>query len=533
MQITKPSDKPMAVKTLFGRHYVNRGDYVWVKFQDSFARKKAAQLMPGDEILLRKDGVSGITLEQVGEALAKSQSYQEKAGALFVKFEGTALPVFQHALLSGVFKCSEQWPSIISNDVSFRAQFQSGKQFELGFEQLAEASEFIRAKLISGNVSNPVTISNIHYNWLMGNVICPINSKQVALALTGVAPDLSVLLDEGFRSAYKGYLAARIGIMRAVSGMLKQPKPSQAGKKTHEASEPRANFRPEIAEIIRLFANDLSSTMFSSPVISVGSQKNEAVATSGSVQAGIKKPPGAADPITLFKGIVTGRIDEEKIARRKIPELAHEYNAIEGVAIGIVGNLIKDNCNFKVFSSNPGAAGNIMISTKFELSNFLGYREFHLQDIKKRMEDERIYDATHLDLPYLGEYSDAERFAKLLGELILTGKLDDKYRLPRGTLKAFFEYESKVRTFLPPDLMLCLAIEEMVKSKKKAVAGKAQATSFKREEEIMRKIFKSKDILEAYGEMRKKASDSDVRMFLSKAKLKALSEMPDSFLGLI
>jgi hypothetical protein len=522
----------MEVRTLFGRHYVNPGDYVWVGLQGSFARKKASRLLPGDEILVRKDGISGITLEQIGAALAKSPGYQEKASALFVKFQGVSLPVFQHALLSGIFERSEMWPSSVTADASFRAQFQSGKPFELSAEQLSEASETIRSRLVSGGVSEPVSIFNIRYNWLQGNVVCPKNARQVAAALEGISPGISVLLGEGFQAAYRGYLAARIGIMRAVSGMLRQQKQGAPGEKRGKGGA-RASFRPEIAEIIRLFANDLSSTMLSSPVISLGARKKDAPAAGsggkGSADGG--KRHGEEEGIPLFRGIVTESIDGEKIARRKLPDIAFEYNAAEGIALGIIGNIMKDNGQLIGFSG-PGEAGGMFIKVKFELSRFLGYREFHLPAMKQRLSDEGLHDAARLlSFPFPGGSEKAAGIANIIGELVLTGRLDAKYGLPRGTLKSFFEYESKLRTFLPTDLLLCLAVEEMARARKNAAKGSRQAVSFRKEEDLMRKIFKSPEIAMAYAEMRKRAGIHEARALLSKAGLGSLAGMPAPFLG--
>lgn len=528
--------KPIEVKTLFGRHYVDPADNVWVKLNGEFARKKALHIAPGDEILIRKDGIPSITLEQIGEALAKSPSYQEKASALFVKFQGATLPVFQHSLLSGIFETAGAWPDVIVNDVSFKAQFQAGKSFELSCEQLDAAANFIQAKLVSSGMAKPVSVYNIHYNWLKGNVIRPNDFKQVISALQEIAPGIAKLSDESVQNAYRGYLAARIGIMRAVSGMLKASTIPSVDEVTgirliqQRSKLPKISIKPEIAEVIRLFANDITPNMLSSPVISVGSQ-NEATLPAPVIGRQKSTMVAGDGNFSLFKGIVTESIDDLSIKKRKPSDLAYEYNAIEGAALGIVGNLMKDNAGFLRTKISQEQFGNMLVFVKYELSEFLGYREFHLPSIMKRLNDERIFDKRYVNFPIPGSNSESAAIAKILGELILTGKLDEKYRLPKGSLKSFFEYESKLRTFLPTDLILCLTLEEIINFKTKQAAGGKQAVSIKNEERLLRSLTKPREMSLAFAEMKKRSNADGVRKMLNSAKLHGIAKLPDHFFG--
>ncbi|HQT45175.1 MAG TPA: hypothetical protein PLO51_04295, partial [Candidatus Micrarchaeota archaeon] len=91
-QIPGTKQGSLTVTTVFGKSAVSPNEIVYVRLMGKYARKRAGDLVKGEEVLFRKDSIPGITIEKVEEAIIKSTRYATSQQVLFRQIEGAFAP---------------------------------------------------------------------------------------------------------------------------------------------------------------------------------------------------------------------------------------------------------------------------------------------------------------------------------------------------------------------------------------------------------------------------------------------------------
>ncbi len=475
-----PANSSITVTTVFGKSNLKPNDFVYVRLLDKYVKKPASELMNGEQVLFRKDGISNLTLEKVEEAMLKSERYVLSQGELFKKYGEYYMPVFYISLLSGMAQKSELWPSPIVSDYKIATNFASGRPIALSDAQKESAAVFIHEKLAEKGVKNPVsdnpvTINHIQQNWLSGSVIAPRGYVEVAQALLEIAPYMNLLLDDSFKQAHHTYIAIRQGVMRAVTNILfgKSSVKSDLPVSGRKNSAIHTKITPEIRLAIDHFASDVSTDFLSASVLEISKKPNQPNLHYTHNKTGANQNISACDErVSLFKGIVTEDICNDAISIKPMNVIAREYNSIEGLTLGITGNFILDNQRIipAYIFEDKNALKNFLIITKFELSKVLGFRETHFRRISERVKELGISLNSYVYFPQLGTNLECVKFAKIFARDVTSGVMDAKFGLPYGSFLRVFEYESKLRCALPNDVLYASSLLDTIKAKKDRIA---------------------------------------------------------------
>jgi len=529
-------DGKIAVSTILGTSIISKSDFVHVKIggpDGGFVKKPASQLLMGEEVLFRKDGIPGLTIEQAEDALRKSTRYASKQAQLFtLTIDGEKKPVFQQALLEGMTFKSELWPIEILKAATFSAQTPAG---EIVINPCA-ASEFIHSVLVESGISHAVSADHIEHSWLTGKVVAPQDYEMVARALSDIAPGILKLIEPEFGLAYRFYVSVRQAVMRAVNNILvKSGKPNSKSNRPDYSSNEPEKLSPEIQMVIDHFASDISSKYFGATVL--GLNKENAPSPASSDQPVIKRARNGSktEPATgLFKGIVTEHVGDDEIKIKPLPLVSLECNMIEGISMMAAGIMLidhytKQDPNYLArIRSNKKAAEDLAEETKLlkcEISNALGYQDRHRSEINRRITDLhlKMFDKTFLyrqgcDRAITG-------IAKSACEKLLSCEADRRFKLPEGTLVRLFEYEAKLRAALPNDLFYLLTLDIMIDYKKNILHLKFGDR--KKEEAERENLLKDAKLAAMYAQMKHHPALSEARNFLNAIGLSEIGNIRD------
>ena len=532
--ISSPRKDLLNVKTVFGTSAIPKGNSVYVQLPDGrFMYQPISMIKPGQKVLFRKDGMDGLTLETVGEALIKSERYAGSIRSLFVRFGDESLPIFQQALLFGIIEKPEAWPQQISADAGIKALFALSQPIQLSDAQRTAAAEFIHTTLAENGASEPVGAYHIECNWLEGNVVAPRNRNEVVGALSGIAPGLSAILDGQFTRAYHAYIAIRQSVMRAVSSILRGGKaPEQPGGTPQPGgiSGPGAgrgekfSVAPEINLVIKHFASDISAHYLSATVVEVKDAKNCAETAPRGEKRKYGKGEATEKPISLFKGIVTEKLATDEVKIKPLSEIALEINAMRGATLGIVTKMVI-GYNIQMparFRRSTETRMDFALDFQFGLMHSLGLPAPNVQKIYKRMKETcpsvpDNYAATEI------REKDVVALAKEYVPFIADGSLDGKIGLPPGTCLRLLRIYSDLRMALPTDLYAAASFRSLIEENQKAEAQR-QANqpiiSFKNEQRAYEYLTKNREIRDVNNALGKSLTKKEVHDIL-------LSLMPD------
>lgn len=513
--VSSPPKKDLvSVKTVFGSSAIPKNNSVYVQLPDGrFMRQPVSTIKPGQQLLFRKDEIPGITLEEVGEALIKSPRYVGSIQNLFVKFGDESLPLFQQALLSGIWERAEAWPSQITSDTTITALFALGHPIRLSDMQRTVAADFIHTTLVERGASQPVTVGHIEYNWLEGNVVAPRNRKDVVGALSEIAPGLTSILSEQFTHAYHAYISIRQSVMRAITGILhgeKLPEQlggalPQTGGAIAEPGKEKFSVAPEINLVIKHFASDISAHYLTATVVEVKDGKNGTETAPAEEKRTHEKKPPQEKPLSLFKGIVTDRLATEEIRVKPLRETALETNLMGGVTLRLTSKLL-DDYEPQIFSqikakalTERGLYLNFLMHVHSQLPKTLGF-QVHSQ--------KKTYDRMKELCPSLSaDYQQPEKEHQLtvaltetLSAHIIDGSADMKYGLPKGTLFSVFELFANLKIALPNDVYAAKTFKDIIKNKMQLQESRLPnqpAVSYKNEQRAYDVLTKSKEMREA------------------------------------
>ncbi len=441
------------VHTVFGVSPISRNSSVYVQLGDEFVRKSVGELSKGELVLYRKDGIPGITLEQVEGSLLKSSRYASTAPVLFKRLgDSSFTTTFAFALYQGMESSPLAWPD------SLRGVAVRGCLPELDDERMKEAAQNIRRQLERSGAPL-VTAEHIRYQWLRGGVIAPRNKNEVVTALLPLASGLEVMLRSEFDEKYKLYTVIRQTVMRAVSTILK----GEAAGAEKPASEPDSPLcvKPEIRLVVEQFAADISTAYAAGRVLKI-----EPLIASGKTlpETGI-----------LADGVVTGQADPDAVRVRDLSQLDRERSLA-----AIVVNRI-------AFAEYLGKFGDLGHTGDFfdELAVL-----FDAAETKQRRDDfcRRKLAAAGLPLPVIlsdqdGEEKDprAADFARSFFMRLHDGSLDAKYACPSGGLLALFDTYYRLMSAIPFDFSYRLRLQDLIKEKTVAMESGGQAVSTKTE----------------------------------------------------
>ncbi len=451
------------VHTVFGVSPVMGNSCVYVQLGDEFVRKSVGELGLGELVLYRKDGIPGVTLEQVEGSLLKSARYASTAPVLFKRLGDTSFTTtFAFALYQGMASSPLAWPE------SLRGVAVGGCLPELDDERMREAAQNIRGQL-ERSAAPLVTAEHIRYQWLRGGVIAPRHKNEAVSALLPLAPGLGVMLSAEFDEKYKLYTIIRQTVMRAVSTLLK----GEAAGAEKPASDPDSSLcvKPEIRLVVEQFAADISTAYAAGRVLKI-----EPLFASGKTlpEAGI-----------LADGVVTGQADPQAVRVRDLSQLERERSLA-----GIVVNRI-------VFAEYLGKFGGWDNTGDFFDSLAV---LFDAAETKERRDDfcRRKLAAAGLPLPKTlsardGKERDheASEFAHSFFMKLHNGSLDAKYACPSGGLLALFDTYYRLTSAIPFDFSYRRRLQDLVIEKATAMESGGQAistrTEFAEDERIKKK----------------------------------------------
>ncbi|HQT45324.1 MAG TPA: hypothetical protein PLO51_05055, partial [Candidatus Micrarchaeota archaeon] len=211
--------------------------------------------------------------------------------------------------------------------------------------------------------------------------------------------------------------------------------------------------------------------------------------------------------VSLFKGIVTEKIETTEISLKPMHLLARDYNSLEGVTLGITGQLIID----KKVPMPPGIFNDevhltsFMVSLKFDLSHFLGFRECHNEVLKARLDSLGMSKRDIVDLKTIGKEKETSGIARNIARLVLDGTLDRHYGLEYGTLLKVFEYEYRVRSALPTDVFFACILSETITAKKTYnmlnQGTNTPIVGYKPEARELERLLKGKEVAAMFSEL--------------------------------
>jgi ankyrin repeat protein len=290
-----------SVLTVFGNCLLNSRTKVIVKEGERFTRIPITDLKPEQEVLFAKEGIQDITLSQMNEALLKSERYAATMPVLFRRLsDGSHTTAFRYALLEGMVNLPDRWPGVIAESVRFTL----GDPYSLNEAQLDSASMHIFNTIRAADILSAGK-SHIHYNWLTGQVIAPLNKEEIFPVLSAMAPGLPELLSAEFEAAYRLYVNIRKTVMHSISLVLRgkvsdkrEDRNGNGGQSERNPSAERASFsaRAEVKLVADYFASQVSIAYAAARVIEVKKIEPK--------EGGKRSPRGL-----LFKGLVTAAPD--------------------------------------------------------------------------------------------------------------------------------------------------------------------------------------------------------------------------------
>lgn len=458
------------VRTIFGPAVLFSSSWVYVKLGNEYIRKPVSELSKGEEVLFAKEGLKGLTLAQVNDALLKSDRYAATYPVLFREVNGFRMPAFTHAILDAILTVPV-WGPIRGT----RPVLGPNRMIALDEHQLVDAASFIHDRLEEASIA-PVHTNHIRYGWLSGQVIAPRNRAEVCTALLPFAPGLSALLSEDFGNAYRLYMAIRRSAIATLSTELKMnlhPTQTKHGERSSDLS-----VRPELRLLLEHFASNVSEAHGAGRVLEVRPLPKHEVPHEGR-ENGI-----------FFKGVVTSKAEDTTLKIKTPKNVMLESSALSPIINRIAYEFLIHEISRTISRDATG----------------FGERQVNLHDLMNGLhaamgfggdKTEAIYERCHnrlraaggqrLDefLPKDSERSDPQEKKTLCEKFVQalsSGELDALYRLPVGTLLAACDYYCKLQSAIPEDAHYYQTLQILIQAKDRKAKETRQAVSKKVEE---------------------------------------------------
>jgi len=434
----------LLVHTVFGVSLVSANSTVYVKIGDEYAVKSADEIKKGEEVLFAKEGIPGITIDKVAEALAKSDRYAATQPVLFRQIAGGAYTTaFKHALFQGM-ATAPRWPSPIASDAAFKFGVMNGHNVELNGAQAFAAAGFIHSALEEASVP-PVTAEQIIYGWLSGRTIAPRNHNGVFAALAPFAPKLTDMLGQDFDEAYRLYVVIRQTVMRTVSLIL-HGTGTEMHEKTGCEEPPKQGIstKPEIKLVVDHFASDIGKNYAAGRVLGVEELKPSLVPNQNEERGGV------------FKGIVTTKIREPEIKVKGLKQIAKERSVLLPIMHRILYEFamrekIPDDAFSKhsMYKRDMPLARALLNVICHELSFSEGYNAWVYGKVNERFRKAGIMPLLEYRQP--AKDGKEAQIARIFRDKLYRGELDAVYGLKLGTIENLFNYEFNLEEAMPLD----------------------------------------------------------------------------------
>jgi|GEM_PF-6194547 len=454
--------KSLLVHTVFGVSIVSANSSVYVKIGNEYVVKSADELKKGEEVLFGKEGIPGITLDKVTDALAKSDRYAATQPVLFrLLADGSYTTAFKDALFQGMASIGG-WPAPISSDNAFKFSAMNGRGVELSSTQSAAAADFIHSTLQEADAP-AVTTNQIRQGWLAGKTIAPLNHKSVFPALVPAAPKISGLLGPNFDEAYKLYVVIRQTVMRTVSLIL-HGTGTGIPKKDGGACEPAKegiSAKPEIRLVVEHFASDISKNYAAGRVLGVAPLKPGAA-------------PNANGGGEIFKGIVTTKIKEHEIQVKALGQITKERSVLVPLLnrisyeFAIREKIIDDEVAMQAITVGRKPLAQAMLNIIcIEIGLPEGSEAWVIRKVNEKMEKAGIY-------PLFQPSSRPRRQVKyanvveLFKKKLYNGELDAIYGLQPGAIESLYNYYFNLAKAMPIDVEYAWFLKDRINAKTRA-----------------------------------------------------------------
>ncbi|MCX6771317.1 MAG: hypothetical protein NTX79_04635 [Candidatus Micrarchaeota archaeon] len=450
--------KSLLVHTVFGVSIVSANSSVYVKIGNEYVSKTADELQKGEEVLFGKDGIPGITIDKVSEALAKSDRYTATQPVLFKQnSDGTYTTSFKDALFHGMAALG--WPDAGAVDRN------AG---ELTCTQSIAAAEHIRAKLQEANVES-VSSFQIRYGWLSGKTIAPMNKESVFSALEPIAPRLSELLKPDFAEAYKLYVVIRQTVMRAVSLILHGTGSEVHEEKEGEKAEHKEGIstKPEIKLVVEHFASDISRNYAAGRILGISQLVPSA-------------EPSQSEKGEVFKGIVTTKLDDPSLKIKSLKQITVERS----VLLPILNRIMYEFAVRERISADTSGAitgekkpiGKALLGViTDELGLPIGHGDWVISKVNERFKKAGITPLLG-PLPQ-GKKAYSKQVVGIFAKKLYNGEIDGIYDLPVGTIEKVFNYYFNLEKALPLDFEYAWFLRDFIVAKQTRQEQTGQAVS--------------------------------------------------------
>ena len=472
--------KTYLVRTVFGAAVLFASSWVYVKVGDEYIRKPVSELSKGEEVLFAKEGLRGLSVEQMNEALLKSDRYAATFPVLFRETNGVRLPAFTHALLDGIGSLSA-WSEVRGANLSRG----SNGLITLDDDQAAGAAQFIQDRLGEAEVSS-VQTNHIRHGWLGGHVIAPRNRVPICTVLLPFAPSLSSVLSDAFGDAYRLYVAIRRSAISVLSTELRvnlSPRPSSPETKPPGDG---ISVRPELAILLAHFASNVSATHGAGRVLEITPlQKHET-------------PHDEREEGIFFRGIVTGKIEDSALKIKSPIRVMLETSVLVPIITRIVYEFMIHEITSTITMDSGGfGERQINIPDLMDgLNQSMGFGRNSESSYAKAIKRLRAAGAERLDefLPQVETKTNSadpaekkalcDRFVQALS----SGELDRLYKLDVGTLSSVCDTYYKLISAIPEDIYYLQEIQSIILAKRKKAQETGQAVTTKTEEREFAKV---------------------------------------------
>lgn len=490
MQKTKLNPHPTQrqkylVKTTFGNSLLVEGTHVYARLGGEYAKMEVSTVAKGIELLHLKEGIPGLTLDDITPLLAQSSRYAATAPVLFKHEEnGSFTTAFSAALWEGL-QANQSW---LGEDAGV---FGGPVKMRLGLnaDQQTAAANIIRALLVE-NGGPAISADHIRDGWLAGKVVSPRERERAIRALEAFAPEVLGLLDEKFSKAYGIYVTLRQGIMRSISTILgggSKEDVSGAHDETRDTGSEHISIKPELRLVVDYFASNISTKFASAPVLEIRQIEPKE-------EGGIERTPRL-----LRRGIATGEIRDPLIKVKTVERMGLELIALnilcETELAGYI--ILKHPPESLIFpelhrtterkeKDKIGArARDLLLPQVQSILGFDDYAAMHKLAIK-RAKKAGIED-TYLSNVPVSAQEGGPLMHQFISELH-SGVLDLEQGLETGSLLSLFVAQSQHTAYFSRDITYLDVVSAVTEAKKSKSVQTGRVISTKTEELELRKV---------------------------------------------